>query len=94
MANPANQNQELNGKLSTLAVETYRWMVLARTFEDRISNIYRAGKIVGGVYVGKGQEAFSAALSTQLIKFVDRYRGRWCGCGCGLDLDCAGRQQS
>ena len=73
MANPANQNQELNGKLSTLAVETYRWMVLARTFEDRISNIYRAGKIVGGVYVGKGQEAFSAALSTQLIKGQDVY---------------------
>jgi len=73
MANSADQNQESNGKLETVAVDTYRWMVLARTFEDRISNIYRAGKIVGGVYVGKGQEAFSAALASQLKKGQDIY---------------------
>ncbi|MDP6858288.1 MAG: thiamine pyrophosphate-dependent dehydrogenase E1 component subunit alpha [Verrucomicrobiales bacterium] len=73
MANSANQNQEPSGKLSTIAVDTYRWMILARTFEDRISNIYRAGKIIGGVYVGKGQEAFSASLASQLVKGQDIY---------------------
>ena len=66
MAKSADKNQKLNRKIAPIAIDTYRWMVLARTFEDRISNIYRAGKIVGGVYVGKGQEAFSAALASQL----------------------------
>ena len=73
MAKSADKTQELNGKIATIAVDTYRCMVLARTFEDRISNIYRAGKIVGGVYVGKGQEAFSAALASQLKKGEDIY---------------------
>ncbi|MCP4849484.1 MAG: thiamine pyrophosphate-dependent dehydrogenase E1 component subunit alpha [Verrucomicrobiaceae bacterium] len=48
-------------------------MVLARTFEDKISSVYRAGKIVGGVYVGRGQEAFSAALAVQLNRGKDVY---------------------
>lgn len=47
-------------------VDAYRGMVTARTFEDKISALYRGGKIVGGVYVGKGQEAFSYALGCQL----------------------------
>lgn len=46
-------------------------MLLARTFEEKISALYRSGKIVGGVYVGRGQEAFSYALGGQL----DRGRG-------------------
>lgn len=52
-------------------VRAYEGMVLARTFEDKISALYRSGKIVGGVYVGRGQEAFSYALGGQL----DRSRG-------------------
>ncbi|MED5586539.1 MAG: thiamine pyrophosphate-dependent dehydrogenase E1 component subunit alpha [Verrucomicrobiota bacterium] len=51
----------------------FRWMVLARTFEEKIASVYRAGKIVGGVYVGRGQEAFSAALAVQLQKGKDIY---------------------
>ena len=47
-------------------VDAYRGMVTARTFEDKISALYRGGKIVGGVYVGRGQEAFSYALGGQL----------------------------
>lgn len=54
-----------------LIIETFRNMFLARIFEEKISALYRAGKIVGGVYVGTGQEAFSAALGQQL----DRSRG-------------------
>ena len=73
MAKSADKNQKLNRKIAPIAIDTYRWMVLARTFEDRISNIYRAGKIVGGVYVGKGQEAFSAALASQLNAGQDIY---------------------
>ena len=42
-------------------------MVLTRTLEDRIASLYRAGdSIVGGVYLGRGQEAFSAALGASL----------------------------
>lgn len=44
----------------------YRWMILARIFEEKIAALYRAGKIVGGVYLGRGQEAFSVALGMQL----------------------------
>jgi TPP-dependent pyruvate/acetoin dehydrogenase alpha subunit len=45
-----------------IAVETHRrmfyYMVLTRELEDRIERkLYRQGKIVGGVYVGRGQEA-------------------------------------
>jgi pyruvate dehydrogenase E1 component alpha subunit/2-oxoisovalerate dehydrogenase E1 component alpha subunit len=44
-------------------LEGYRWMLLARTLEDKIASLYHAGKIVGGVYLGRGQEAFSASLA-------------------------------
>ena len=47
-------------------VSAFGWMLLARTFEDKIAALYRAGKIVGGVYLARGQEAFSAALGMQL----------------------------
>ena len=43
-----------------------RFMVLTRELEDRIERkLYRQGKIVGGVYVGRGQEAIGVASSIQ-----------------------------
>lgn len=42
-------------------------MIQARTTENKLSSLYKAGKIVGGVYLGKGQEAVSAALGAALI---------------------------
>lgn len=47
-------------------VAAYRVMLTARVFEEKVSALYRGGKIVGGVYVGRGQEAFSYALGGQL----------------------------
>lgn len=47
-------------------VSAYRGMLVARLFEEKVSSLYRAGKIVGGVYLGRGQEAFSYALGGQL----------------------------
>lgn len=41
-------------------------MLRARMLETKLSNLYKAGKIVGGVYLGKGQEAVSASLGTCL----------------------------
>jgi TPP-dependent pyruvate/acetoin dehydrogenase alpha subunit len=36
------------------------YMKLQRELEHRIENLYRQGKIVGGVFIGRGQEAISA----------------------------------
>ena len=47
-------------------LETFRWMLLARTLEERIASLYRAGKINGGVFLGTGQEALSASLGSSL----------------------------
>lgn len=46
-------------------------MLRARILENKLSSLYKAGKIVGGVYLGKGQEAVSAALGTSLIPGSD-----------------------
>jgi TPP-dependent pyruvate/acetoin dehydrogenase alpha subunit len=42
-------------------LEAFRWMLLARTFEEKLVSLYRGGQITGGVYIGKGQEAVSVA---------------------------------
>ena len=48
-------------------VDMLYYMSLAREMETRIERkLYRQGKIVGGVYVGRGQEAIAAASSIQL----------------------------
>lgn len=52
-------------------VQAFRWMLLARRLEDKIASLYHAGKIVGGVYLGRGQEAFSAALGMTLKRGKD-----------------------
>ncbi|MCH2061297.1 MAG: thiamine pyrophosphate-dependent dehydrogenase E1 component subunit alpha [Verrucomicrobiales bacterium] len=73
MTDIASQNTDDGMILPEAFNNAFRWMVLARTFEEKIANVYRAGKIVGGVYVGRGQEAFSAALAVQLQKGKDVY---------------------
>ena len=49
-----------------LYLETFRWTLLARTFEEKLASLYRAGKIQGGVFLGTGQEALSASLGISL----------------------------
>ncbi|WP_367874089.1 thiamine pyrophosphate-dependent dehydrogenase E1 component subunit alpha [Luteolibacter sp. Populi] len=46
-------------------------MLRARLLENKLSSLYKAGKIVGGVYLGKGQEAVSASLGAALIQGRD-----------------------
>jgi len=43
-------------------------MLLARVLDERMAGLYRAGKIQGGVFLGRGQEAFSVALGLALHK--------------------------
>ena len=49
-------------------VEIYRWMVLNRKMEQALENLYKQGKVVGGVYFGLGQEACSCASAYALGK--------------------------
>ena len=45
-----------------------RAMVRARLLEEKLGSLYRAGRIVGGVYLGRGQEALSGAGGVALRK--------------------------
>ncbi len=45
---------------------TFQAMVTARTLESKLASLYKAGKIVGGVYIGPGQEAVSASIGSCL----------------------------
>jgi TPP-dependent pyruvate/acetoin dehydrogenase alpha subunit len=49
-------------------IEIYRWMVLNRKMEQALENLYKQGKVVGGVYFGLGQEACSCASAFALAK--------------------------
>ena len=40
-------------------VKAYRLMLLARILDDKFASLYRMGKIHGGVFLGRGQEALS-----------------------------------
>jgi pyruvate dehydrogenase E1 component alpha subunit/2-oxoisovalerate dehydrogenase E1 component alpha subunit len=46
----------------------YRFMLLARLLDDKCAGLYRAGKIHGGVFIGRGQEALSVAIGLSLKK--------------------------
>ncbi len=46
----------------------YRFMLLARLLDDKCAGLYRAGKIHGGVFIGRGQEALSVAIGLSLEK--------------------------
>lgn len=54
-----------------LQLRVFRSMLTARTLENKLSSLYKGGKIVGGVYLGTGQEALSASLGASLIKGKD-----------------------
>ncbi|MGB7150172.1 MAG: thiamine pyrophosphate-dependent dehydrogenase E1 component subunit alpha [Terriglobales bacterium] len=49
-------------------IEIYRWMLLNRRMETALENLYKQGKVVGGVYFGLGQEGCSCASAYALEK--------------------------
>ncbi|HMC26173.1 MAG TPA: thiamine pyrophosphate-dependent dehydrogenase E1 component subunit alpha, partial [Verrucomicrobiae bacterium] len=49
-------------------IKAFRTMLLARVLDEKFATLYRAGKIHGGVFLGKGQEALSAAIGHSLRK--------------------------
>jgi len=62
------EEADWTSEFSEQFVSAFRCMQLARQVEEKLASLYRSGgRIVGGVYCGKGQEAFSAALGVQLL---------------------------
>src|SRR5207247_9191840 len=49
-------------------IQACRWMLLARTLDEKFASLYRAGKIHGGVFLGRGQEALSVSIGLALRK--------------------------
>src|SRR5687768_18537543 len=47
-------------------IQAFRCMLMARVLDDKFASLYRAGKIHGGVFLGRGQEALSVALGINL----------------------------
>jgi pyruvate dehydrogenase E1 component alpha subunit/2-oxoisovalerate dehydrogenase E1 component alpha subunit len=49
-----------------LQLKAFRYMLLARVLDEKMAALYRAGKIHGGVFLGRGQEALSTAVGVHL----------------------------
>jgi len=56
---------ELSSRRDTY-LRAYQLMLLARILDDKFASLYRAGKIHGGVFLGRGQEALSVAAGVAL----------------------------
>jgi TPP-dependent pyruvate/acetoin dehydrogenase alpha subunit len=64
-APPIRESKYLNKQQS---IEIYRFMLMNRKMETALENLYKQGKVVGGVYFGLGQEACSCASAYALGK--------------------------
>jgi acetoin:2,6-dichlorophenolindophenol oxidoreductase subunit alpha len=49
-------------------LSAFRFMLLARMLDEKFAAFARSGKINGGVFLGRGQEALSAAIGVSLQK--------------------------
>jgi len=49
-------------------VKAYQLMLLARILDDKFASLYRMGKVHGGVFLGRGQEALSVSFAASLRK--------------------------
>jgi len=47
-------------------LSAFRFMLEARLLDDKLAALYRAGKIHGGVFLSRGQEALSVAIGISL----------------------------
>src|SRR5690348_10679358 len=59
-------NESTTARDTTLAA--FRFMLLGRLLDDKFAALYRAGKIHGGVFLARGQEALSASVGVSLKK--------------------------
>ena len=63
-----NHNPAANHGRARHILAAYRFMLLARLLDDKFAALYRAGKIHGGVFLARGQEALSASVGISLKK--------------------------
>src|SRR5580704_12489003 len=49
-------------------VRAFRFMLLSRVLDEKMASLYRGGKIHGGVFLGRGQEALSVSVGMALQK--------------------------
>src|SRR5580698_937133 len=49
-------------------LKAFRFMLLSRVLDDKMASLYRGGKIHGGVFLGRGQEALSVSVGLALQK--------------------------
>ncbi|MBV8731187.1 MAG: thiamine pyrophosphate-dependent dehydrogenase E1 component subunit alpha [Acidobacteriia bacterium] len=64
----ATADEKVPGAPAQLARRSWYYMGLMREAEDRIERkLYRQGKIVGGVYVGRGQEAIPVGTALHAL---------------------------
>jgi TPP-dependent pyruvate/acetoin dehydrogenase alpha subunit len=63
---PASRVADPVGAGREAPLAAYRFMLRARLLDDKFAALYRAGKIHGGVFLGRGQEALSAAIGVSL----------------------------
>ena len=68
LSRPAPPIRESKYLSKQQVIEIYRWMLLNRRMETALENLYKQGKVVGGVYFGLGQEACSCASAYALHK--------------------------
>ena len=66
LVEPQPKDEVSPGKNACL--EAYRYILLARVLDDKFASLYRMGKIHGGVFLGRGQEALSVAAGLALRK--------------------------
>ena len=64
-APPIRESKYLSKQQS---IEIYRFLLMNRKMEVALENLYKQGKVVGGVYFGLGQEACSCASAYALGK--------------------------
>jgi TPP-dependent pyruvate/acetoin dehydrogenase alpha subunit len=60
--------QNLADGFSAQYLKAFRFMLLSRALYDKMASLGRAGKIHGGVFLGRGQEALSVSLGIAMRK--------------------------
>src|SRR6478609_1712678 len=55
-------------ELREIYLKAFRLMLQARLLDDKFASLYRGGKIHGGVFLSRGQEALSVSVGQNLRK--------------------------
>jgi len=66
MSEVVEEGRKLSGKKEWL--KAFQIMLRARVLEEKLAALYRGGKIKGGVFLGRGQEALSVSVGIHLRK--------------------------